>query len=501
MRVGSPDFDNTNFTPASRVRSGLTRSYGRASLPVSDDLISLRRAIWLETDAAYKTALERLDRKRSTLTGRQRPSPLPDFSEAPVERTERPVEAIRIKRSDVEEWVRITSAPCREVPGLHTCLAQIGVTNRRVRHLDSDGRSATWGETFVSWSVEIATRSGEGWTQSDFLVGYAGDASELPKPESVAVDVRAMAEALITRSATALPGRYEGPVLFVGQASAELFAQAFAPLLGAGRKPLEEEEGRAYGPFGSQAGAESPLQDRLGREVLPSFLSAREDPGLAEFGGRRLLELEPVDEDGVRLRPVELVRKGRLVSLLGTRTPARGAELSTGSRHGGVAAPLRLVVTPHGGKSRRALKKELLKLVRTEGLDYGIVVRRLANPAYAPRASRRVFYRTPGQSPPEGREVAGFIDAVRLYPDGREEPIRNLETGRVQVSLFRDILAVSKTQTAWTAPMSLAAGGPFARTQIASVIAPDVLVEELSLRPPEGVPPAPTVSGPPGFSD
>ena len=58
VRVGDYKFDNTNFGGFGGPRSGF---------PVENSYPVLRRYLWLQTDVAYKSAVEGLSRKRAAL--------------------------------------------------------------------------------------------------------------------------------------------------------------------------------------------------------------------------------------------------------------------------------------------------------------------------------------------------------------------------------------------------------------------------------------------------
>ena len=64
VRVGDYQRDNSNFMTDPPKENGLEENI---ILPIDDDYQELRRQIWLATDAAYKSALEILSRKRAAL--------------------------------------------------------------------------------------------------------------------------------------------------------------------------------------------------------------------------------------------------------------------------------------------------------------------------------------------------------------------------------------------------------------------------------------------------
>src|SRR5207249_769081 len=83
------------------------------------------------------------------------------------------------------------------------------------------------------------------------------------------------------RTAPVLEADYSGPVLFTGQASAEMFARVLAPNLSGQRLPLTDQQ---------QAQTNrSELVDRLNRPVLPRFLSVFDDPTAQRIGNQELL--------------------------------------------------------------------------------------------------------------------------------------------------------------------------------------------------------------------
>src|SRR5689334_283860 len=64
IRVGDYKFDNTNFTGAG---FNFGSRYDLERFPIGDRYDVLRRYLWLQTDSAYKSAVEALSRKRAAL--------------------------------------------------------------------------------------------------------------------------------------------------------------------------------------------------------------------------------------------------------------------------------------------------------------------------------------------------------------------------------------------------------------------------------------------------
>src|SRR5262245_31035235 len=82
LRVGDYKFDNSNFASGG---SGFGSRYDIERFPLEDSYALLRRYLWLETDSAYKLAVEMLSRKRAALRNLTQSEQLNDFAKvAPV---------------------------------------------------------------------------------------------------------------------------------------------------------------------------------------------------------------------------------------------------------------------------------------------------------------------------------------------------------------------------------------------------------------------------------
>src|SRR5205823_4132881 len=102
--------------------------------------------------------------------------------------------------------------------------------------------------------------------------------------------------------------------------------------------------------------------------------------------------------------------------------------------------------------------------------------------------------------------------AVKLFPDGHEEPIRNAGVSGVTAASFKDIVAASRSRTVYTSPFhglggmfaGLAGGGGLnfqmasaGLGYAASYVMPSLLFEDVTVKGPNGDLPKPPLSGPP----
>lgn len=508
LRVGSYQLDNTNFLDVPDFRgSGMVRSFGGVTpLPLDDDEREIRRQIWLATDAAYKQAAEDLAKKQAVLKTKTRTEEVPDFSEEEVVevRDDRPAPEGDLAR--MEALVRDLSARFRRAPEVFTSRVEVSLTHTRSLYVNSEGSRYTRSLPRLRFEAVAGTQAADGQTLEDFVTAYGRDLADLPPRDELAERVDEMAGRLAALRRAELVERYNGPVLFEAAAAAELFAQVFMPSLSAVRRPLPADERIAR--FAEIRGGG--FEDRLGARVLPRFLSVIDDPTRSEFDGVPLQAGYRVDDEGVPARPTAVIERGYLKTLLAGRTPVTGVEHSSGNRRAGAVVPSNLVVAADPGLSGDELRKELLLLVKDRGAEFGVVVRRLGNPLLKASDGSRSssFSSFGGDSQQPAAEPA--VAAYKLYPDGREVLVRNVEISGLTAATFKEIVAAGdrpevadlpitpRTADPFRSPViDLSAGGP----PIVSLAIPPLLFEELTLKAPSGEIPRLPVAPRPGFSE
>jgi len=507
LRVGDYEFDNSNFVgmgggPAFSMLAGLR---GGALLPLDDQYQEIRRQLWLATDGAYKRAVEQLAQKQAALQNQTRTEHLPDFAKEPPAVVTDVVPAPPLDRAAAEALVRGLSGAFRAFPEVYTSGVSWSAGVVRTRYLNSEGSAFTRSSPWLELRIHASTQAVDGMPVGDAVTIYGGSPTDLPARNQLIDSVRALAARLTRLRQTPVAEVYNGPVLFEGDAAAELFNQVFAPRLVASRRPM------AANPMMEQFAArtETPFLDQIGGRVLPAFLSAVDNPTLTSFQGHYIGGYR-VDDDGVPARETRLVDHGILKTLLTTRVPVRGIPHSTGNRWGAGAVVSNLVVSVDSGATDQALRAELLKRAAARGRAYAVVVWRLANPMSMALSDPMSFLASMGDGDDESDTPAlRAAVAVKLFPDGHEEPIRNAAVSGVTAASFKDIVAASQSRTVYSSPFQspggmlagLASGGRGMNLQalgyVASYVMPSLLFEDVTVKGPNGDLPKPPLSGPP----
>ncbi len=480
VRVGDYKFDNTNYS-GSGFSFG-TR-YDLERFPLEDAYPVLRRYFWLQTDSAYKSAVEAISRKRAALRNVTAGEQIDDFAHA------EPVHYIRtFSRLDIDEeaWtnrVRALSAIFAQYPEVKNSTVVLESGGGGFYLVNSEGAEVRAPESATYLRAQATAQAPDGMTVRDAVAFHSLDAARMPTDAELNRGVTALAENVVALAHAPKGEDYSGPVLFAGVAGAQIFAEVLGRNLAIERRPVAEQ-GR--GGFSA-----SELEGRIGARILPDSFDVVDDPTQKEWRGRPLFGSYDVDREGVAAAPLHLIEKGVLKGFLLTRQPVRGFEGSNGrarmpgSYGAGAAGIGNLFIGSSETTPAAELKQKLMELCRTRDKPYGIIVRKMDFPSSASlEEARRVLSGAQGST----RPVSIPILVYKVYPDGREEMVRGLRFRGLNARSLKDILAAGDDSTVFefmNSPAPFALIGASSFTAETCVVAPSILIDDLELHPEE----------------
>lgn len=481
IRVGDYKFDNTNY-----VGSGYPfRPRYDDRFPLDDLYPAVRRYLWLETDAAYKSALEAFSRKRAALRNVAVNAELNDFARA------EPLKLLRAagrEPVDGPAWlarVRSLSALLGAEAALKYSSVELESIATTRYYANSEGAEVRVPEAVVFLRARALAQASDGMTVRDALTFHAAGFGGLPPEVEFERRLAGLAAGTAALAAAPRGEEYSGPVLFEGVAAAQLFAEVLGRNFAPSRRPVAEPGRPAAFPY-------SELEGRRGARILPEWMDVVDDPAQKEFRGRPLFGSYAVDREGVAPWRVALVEKGVLKNFLLTRQPVRGFEGSNGHARlpgtfGASAAAIgNLFVRAAETVPLADLKKKLIEICDARGKPYGILVRKMDFPSSA--SYEEVRRLLAGSQSGSARPVSMPVLVYKVFPDGREELVRGLRFRGLNARSFKDILAAGDDETVFdflnnNAPFALmGAGGYVAET---CVVAPSILIDDLELHPAE----------------
>jgi TldD protein len=352
--------------------------------PRDDDSIALRRELWLATDRAYKIANEALASKKAVLSQYTGDQPFDDFARAPALESYGPFVKLDFSPAPWKETLEKVTNLYRSDPKIQSLSAYVRFRAVNDYFVNTEGTSTRQGYAVFSLNLSAETQAEDGMElgRSPFYVGAT--AAELPSQEKLLAETSQMLQTLKDlREAPTVEEDYRGPILFSNDAASDIFdGMIGANILGIRPKP--GDSARTTGEFSS---------NYKGR-VLPTFLSVLDDPTMESFDGKSLIGSYRIDEEGVRVAPLPVIKDGVLVEYLLGRVPIRDFPDSNGH---GRAAPGQppspnigvLILQPKESSSPDELKKKLIEMCKQEGKAYGYYAETLVG--YNPRLLYRIY--------------------------------------------------------------------------------------------------------------
>lgn len=459
LRVGSYDFDQTNYSG-----SGRGASYSLSGFPLDNDPDVIRQYLWLETDSAYKASLDAIARKRAVLKSVTVSDQLPDFAPAKPNTLIKDRPPIQFDDKTWNERTKKISAIFDAYPNLRASVADYTAFDSVHRYVNSEGTIIKLPQSEGEFRIRASAQAPDGMIVRDAALFYTNDITKMFTEDELAKAAQSVAAEVTKLAAAPMGESYSGPILFEGVAAPQLLAEILGRNLHISRKLT-----------GANSSNPTELEGRRGVRIMPEMFDVTDDPTLPMFGHTE------VDDEGVSSAPLTLVEKGVLKDFLRTRTPVRGYDDSNGrSLLGGSPTPTNLIITAHETSSIGDLRAKMIDLCKQRGLSYAIVIKKLDFPSTA--ASDEMRRLMSGGS--GGRPVAMPLYVYKLYTDGHEEMIRGVKLRGVNARSLKDILAAGDDRNRLdylengTTFAQIGAGG---YTSEITVVAPSVLIDDLEL--------------------
>ncbi len=485
VRVGDYKFDNSNFFDIGLSFFGSSddeESYKSRSIPVEFDYSTLRRELWLATDAAYKQSAEIFSKKEASLKNRMRKDTTHDFIVVKPTKNYNYEIAPNFDMKYFAELVKSMSGVFLDYPEISSSSVGVEYLPEISYYVNSEGMEYINSEYYAGMEIAAFSQANDGMPLSNFFTTFTVNPKDFPSKDSLMIATKEVASKLkFMLNAKDLEEPYSGPVLFSSQAAAEAIAQVFAPNLVTQRATLTEggtQQNDRYSAF----------QSKIGGRVMPEFMSLKDVPDLKKYENTFLLGNYELDDDGLKAENVNLVEDGYLKNLLSERIPTRRVRNSNGHRRGGAAmfSNILLDVKKEKQKSESELKERLIKLCKDRELPYGIIVKKVMNQNLMFTTMFRVS--GSGFQMPRGNNVLLITEAYKVYVDGKEELIRGGELKGISPQSFKDVIEAGTKKYAYnllatSVISSFITGGD--QYIGSSIITPDLLFEDLEVKSPD----------------
>jgi predicted Zn-dependent protease len=456
VRVGSASAD--------QVRDGglldndkEAESFGYVELPFGSNLDGLRHGLWRLTDSRYREAVEALLQKKShelTWVDPHRHLKAFETREPVVDLSWRSLP--EVDHSHWAAFVERISHGLKRYVGIKDSHVEFQVEHTNRTFVDSEGAVQVHCQPI--WSLEcylwLLSPRGDAfpWTVRKMVT----DPRELPDAKSFQIEIRQVVRKLQRLSEAPTIRSFCGPALLEPVPAGLLIHEAVGHRL-EGNRLLSQGEGQTF-------------KDSMGQQILPPFLSLRDDPRLKVFEGRSLVGHYPYDDEGVAAQQARLVQAGRLEGFLTSRAGIVRRHSSNGhARSHYSQRPISrmgvLIVDAEDGLDQDDLKQALLDEIDRQKAPFGV----------------RIIEASSGETATDAYNFQAFLGEVSLaskvYPDGREEWIRGVNFVGTPLNAIHGIIAAGRRQEVDNAYCGAESG-----YVPVSTISPALVVSELELQ-------------------
>ena len=474
LRVGSRELDNTHQLRGRGGFGGGRGGGGSATVAIDDDPASIKAAIWLATDRAYKQAQQRLVRVENERAVKvEEEDTSNDFSEEEPARHLGELVSIEIDEAAWGERMKRFSKRFTEHPFIYDSGVSLSAQAVNRYLVSSEGTRVQTGDVYIRLSLQCSTMADDGMGIDRFHGFDARSWEKMPTDEEVNREIdRLIAEAKGLREApTAEP--YTGPAILMNRASGVFFHEIFGHRI-EGHRQKSESFGQTF-------------TKKVGEVVLPEFISVIDDPTRSEYEGQDLRGHYEFDDEGVKTSPVTVIENGVLKNFLMSRSPVKGFEKSNGHgrRQAGRPAVSRqgnLTVESSNAVPFEKLREMLIEEAKRQEKEYGLIFDDISG-----------GFTTTGRGGPQAFKVIPLV-VRKVYTDGRpDELVRGVDIVGTPLTSFSKIVATGDDPDCFNGSCGAESGWV-----PVSAISPSILVTEIEIEKKDKGQDKPPILPPPG---
>lgn len=453
VRAGSAQMDNTRTLKTGKTEYNLPTM---ESPGIGEDGKAFLATVWRLTEQAAEEAQQDFNRVRADAqTGAKRLDDSPDFVFPPQETfcqeyptltfDTKKIEALLVKVSDLtrgKPFVLDSSFSFETKTGSRYFVDSVGT------QLKTPIRLAR-----LMYTLEGKTADGSRVNRSGFYDVL--NEKELPSEEKLTEDVKQSLQELqdLLRAPEAEP--ITAPTLLKNRAMAVFVHEVLGHRM-EGHRQKEDNFGRTF-------------TDKIGQEIVSPLLTIVDDATLPYFNNIPLRGFYQYDEEGVKARPVTLVKDGILKEFLMSSSPIKGFAVSNGHGRGGVGKrPVARMGNTRVIASQtvpyEVLEQQLLEEIKRQQKPYGFIIEDLSGG----------FTMTQTNYPQTFKLTPTLV--YRIYPDGHKEMVRGADIVGTPLAAFHEVMAAADDYDVFNGSCGAESGWV-----PVSGIAPSVLLRKLEI--------------------
>ncbi len=459
IRVGDYALDSTH-----KIRGGFmgfdpSDFMMRRATPItlSGDPIALKQAVWLATDRKFKGAAKKFQRVQTNLkTKVDEEDKSDDFTKETPATFGEPEVKLGIDREAWAKRLRDVSNMARDFPLVYNSGVSLSAKAQNIYFVNNEGSKIQHGQKYLRIYMSAATKAEDGMELSQYRTFSAATEDGLPSEELLKKEFQKVIDKVLALREAPLVEPYSGPAILMNRASAVFFHEIFGHRI-EGHRQKDVEEGQTF-------------TKKVGKEILPTFISVLDDPTLPKFGDIDLRGYYKFDDEGVPAEKVTLVDNGVLKTFLMSRSPVQDFKNSNGH---GRRSPGSKIVSRMGNtiiKSTKTtsfenLREMLIEECKKQDKPYGLMFDDITGGFTGTRRS--------------GAQTFKVLPVVvyRVYADGQpDELIRGVDIVGTPLTSFSKIIYTGDDPDVFNGTCGAESG-----SVPVSGVSPSILVSEIEV--------------------
>jgi len=441
---------------------------------LDDDVPVLRREIWRETDRQYRAAEEALIKVKTSqqVQVQTAEGAAPDFSHEAARTSIGPRVEIHVDRKPWEDRVRRYTAEFSKSPAVLNSIATFTALGTNQYEVNTEGSKIAFGQVHYRLELFVQSKAPDGMDIDRYANFDWLDPKNEPTDKQVFDTIAQLVRETQALDKAPLVDPYAGPALLTGRAAAVFFHEVFGHRA-EGFRQKDISEGQTF-------------TSKVGEQILPDFISIKDDPTEATLNGQMLLGYYQYDDEGVPGENTLLVDHGVLKTFLMGRSPLVNIPHSNG--HGRrqlgyvpVARQGNLIVSSTKTLTDDQLRAKLIELLKQQNKPFGLLIDDLEG-----------GFTFTGRAQPQAFQVLPLV-VYKVFADGRpDQLVRGVNiVGTPLVSLTK-IVATGDKQEIFNGYCGAESG-----SVPVSAVAPAILFSEMEFAKKESSTDKPPILPPP----
>ncbi|MBL8018741.1 MAG: TldD/PmbA family protein [Leptospirales bacterium] len=406
VRVGSPRFDNL-INGGLEDNSDRDESIEYINMPAEIERDPFRFSLWKLTDAKFREAAEQYYERKSKelhyvdpnrgLPSRHKRNAVKSWKYTKLPEVDREFWMYRIRRA---------GQLLKKYTNIKNSRFEFSCHHRQSVLVNSEGSEILQQQSIfeLRGSLWLLNKKGEGIVQEIHFTEGALD--DLPGEKEFMAVIQQKIDSLLALEKAPRLDSFSGPVLLSGGASGLFFHEVVGHRL-EGSRLLSPDEGGTF-------------RSLRGKKIAPDYIDIIDDPTLTHYGDRHMIGHFLYDDEGTPAQKAVLVEKGVLKQFLTTATPIPGQRETNGhARSQKHERPIsrmgNLLVVNRKPVDSDEMRERFIEEIKRQKKPYGIYVKDTLG----------------GETGTNSYDFQAFkgeiLDASRVYPDGKEEPIRGVD--------------------------------------------------------------------------